>query len=262
MIGAIARKLFGSANDRRIKGYQPRVAAINALEKRAGEALRRRTARAHRGFQEARRLRHHARRHSGRGLRDGARGRQARHRPAPFRRAVDRRHDPARGLDRRDEDRRRQDAGRDAAGLSQCAVGPRRPRGDGQRLPRQARFRVDGPDLQFPRPDGRRHRARPRRRGAQEAVRLRRHLRHQQRTRLRLPARQHEVPAGGHGPARACLRDRRRGRLDPDRRGAHAADHLRSARRPLRVLQHHRRLHPQAGEGRLRDRREAAHGRR
>jgi preprotein translocase subunit SecA len=33
MIGAIARKLFGSANDRRIRSYQPRVDAINALEK-------------------------------------------------------------------------------------------------------------------------------------------------------------------------------------------------------------------------------------
>jgi preprotein translocase subunit SecA len=32
MIGALARKLFGSANDRRIKSYQPRVDAINALE--------------------------------------------------------------------------------------------------------------------------------------------------------------------------------------------------------------------------------------
>ena len=31
-----------------------------------------------------------------------------------------------------------------------------------------------------------------------------------------------------HGPARAPLRDRRRGRLDPDRRGADAADHLRA----------------------------------
>ncbi|WP_181704492.1 preprotein translocase subunit SecA [Chthonobacter rhizosphaerae] len=30
--GALARKLFGSANDRRVKGYRPRVAAINALE--------------------------------------------------------------------------------------------------------------------------------------------------------------------------------------------------------------------------------------
>src|SRR5512133_2303375 len=32
MIGALARKFFGSANDRRVKGYQARVNAINALE--------------------------------------------------------------------------------------------------------------------------------------------------------------------------------------------------------------------------------------
>src|SRR5262245_15353582 len=33
MIGAVARKFFGSANERRIRSYQPRVNAINALEK-------------------------------------------------------------------------------------------------------------------------------------------------------------------------------------------------------------------------------------
>src|SRR5262245_6937917 len=47
MIGAIARKLFGSSNERRIKSYLPRVAAINALEKDleklSDEALRART---------------------------------------------------------------------------------------------------------------------------------------------------------------------------------------------------------------------------
>jgi preprotein translocase subunit SecA len=32
MIGAVARKLFGSSNDRRIRSYGPRVEAINALE--------------------------------------------------------------------------------------------------------------------------------------------------------------------------------------------------------------------------------------
>jgi preprotein translocase subunit SecA len=32
MIGAVARKLFGSANERRIRSYQPRVDAISALE--------------------------------------------------------------------------------------------------------------------------------------------------------------------------------------------------------------------------------------
>ena len=48
MIGAIARKFFGSANERRIKGYLPRVAQINALEKElealSDDDLRARTA--------------------------------------------------------------------------------------------------------------------------------------------------------------------------------------------------------------------------
>jgi preprotein translocase subunit SecA len=47
MIGGIARKLFGSANDRRIRSYSPRVNAINALEgeleQLSDEALRART---------------------------------------------------------------------------------------------------------------------------------------------------------------------------------------------------------------------------
>jgi preprotein translocase subunit SecA len=48
MLGAVARKMFGSANDRRIKSYQPRVHAINALEpeieKLSDDELRARTA--------------------------------------------------------------------------------------------------------------------------------------------------------------------------------------------------------------------------
>jgi preprotein translocase subunit SecA len=47
MFGALARKIFGNGNDRRIKGYRPRVEAINALEpeleKLSDEALRART---------------------------------------------------------------------------------------------------------------------------------------------------------------------------------------------------------------------------
>src|SRR5216110_3271954 len=47
MIGVIARKLFGSSNERRIKSYLPRVPAINALEPKleslSDEALRART---------------------------------------------------------------------------------------------------------------------------------------------------------------------------------------------------------------------------
>jgi preprotein translocase subunit SecA len=47
MIGAVARKLFGSSNERRIRTYRPRVDAINALEKElealSDDALRART---------------------------------------------------------------------------------------------------------------------------------------------------------------------------------------------------------------------------
>ena len=47
MIGAVARKLFGSANDRRVRSYQPRVDKINALEpeieKLSDDELRART---------------------------------------------------------------------------------------------------------------------------------------------------------------------------------------------------------------------------
>jgi len=48
MLAGLARKMFGSANDRRIKNYRPRVDEINALEKQlealSDDALRARTA--------------------------------------------------------------------------------------------------------------------------------------------------------------------------------------------------------------------------
>ena len=47
MLGALAKKIFGSSNDRRVKGYRPRVAEINALEPEiaalSDDALRART---------------------------------------------------------------------------------------------------------------------------------------------------------------------------------------------------------------------------
>src|SRR5258708_35225071 len=47
MLGAVARKFFGSSNDRRVRKYQPRVDAITALEpeivKLTDEELRART---------------------------------------------------------------------------------------------------------------------------------------------------------------------------------------------------------------------------
>ena len=47
MLGNLAKKIFGTANDRRLKTYRPRVEAINALEPEVAalsdEALRART---------------------------------------------------------------------------------------------------------------------------------------------------------------------------------------------------------------------------
>jgi preprotein translocase subunit SecA len=47
MIGAVARKLFGSANERRVRSYLPRVREINELEKElealSDDALKART---------------------------------------------------------------------------------------------------------------------------------------------------------------------------------------------------------------------------
>ena len=182
-----------------------------------------------------------ARRPAARGVRHGARGvppagghhgagdrARADLGHGALRRAAHRRHRAAPGPDRRDGDRRGQDAGRHAAALPERAHRPRRAPGHGQQLPGPPRLAVDGPRLQAtsasrvaclddtepssPEP--------PRR------LPGRHHLRHQQRVRLRLPARQHGVLAGAAGAAGARLRDHRRGGLDPDRRGADAAHHL------------------------------------
>src|SRR4249920_534473 len=60
MIGALARKFFGSANDRRVKGYQSRVDAVNALEPEVAalsdEALKARTAEFRKQLEEGKTL--------------------------------------------------------------------------------------------------------------------------------------------------------------------------------------------------------------
>ena len=145
------------------------------------------------------------------------------HRAAPLRRAVPRRHRAAPGQDRRDEDRRGQDAGRDAAALPERAHRQGRAPGHRQRLPGPPRRAVDGADLPLPRPHAsarssttrassstRRYIPKDYRflhlRPVERARRLprRHHLRHEQRVRLRLPARQHEVRARRVRPARAA----------------------------------------------------------
>ena len=193
-------------------------------------------------------------------LRAHPRGGQAHAGAAPLRRPADRRDGPPRRLHRRDEDRRGQDAHRHPADRPQRAHRARRGRqprpgqgrapGHGQRLPGPPRRHVDEAGL---RPAGRDRRRAPglgpQRRGQGRGLPLRRHLRHQLRAGLRLPARQ----PGGRGrrevTARPRLRDRRRGRQHPHRRGADAADHLRRARAGGRPLLPLRQARPAAGAG-------------
>ena len=131
-----------------------------------------------------------------------------------------------------------------------------RPRRHHQRLPRPPRLGVDGPRPPFPRPDGRRHLRRDAPGRAPGRLRGGHHLRHQQRVRLRLPARQHGLDQGRVRAARAPVRDRRRGRLDPHRRGPHAADHLRPGRAERPLVHRVRAARPEDDQGRpLRGRR-------
>ncbi len=171
-----------------------------------------------------------------RGVRGRTRGREARAGHAPLRRSARGRRGAASGQDRGDAHRRGQDARGDAAVLSQRPHGQGRAHRHGERLPRPPRRGVDGAHPPLPRPFRGRGRAAdgPRR----QAGRLPggHHLRNQQRVRLRLPARQHGHAGGRAVPARTALRDRRRGGLDPHRRGEDAAHHLRPGRgfrRPL-----------------------------
>jgi len=229
MIGVIARKLFGSSNERRIKSYLPRVAEINALEGEleglSDDALRARTA----AFKQQVA--------GGASLDDVLVGAFATCREAA-KRTLGQRHFDVQligGMILHEGRISEMKTGEGKTLVATLPVYLNALAGRGVHVVTvndylaRRDFRMDGGDLQVPRPHRRRDRPWHGRRAAQEGLRRRRHLRHQQRARLRLPARQHEVPNGGHGPARAHLRHRRRGRLDPDRRGPDPADHLRAA---------------------------------
>ena len=161
MIGAIAKAIFGSSNDRYVKSLDKTIQTIAALEEQiealSDEELRAQTQK----FREQLDERQDARRHPARSLRHRARSLEARARHAPLRRADGRRHRAPPRRDRRDAHRRGQDPGGDARHLPQRDRRQGRPRRHRQRLPRHARRRVDGADLQVPRPDGRRDRAQP-----------------------------------------------------------------------------------------------------
>ena len=151
MLGAVARKLFGSSNDRRVRKYQPRVDAINALEpelmKLSDEELRARTDAFKKELAE------------GKTLDDILVPAFATVREAA-KRAIGQRHFDVQligGMILHEGQISEMKTGEGKtlvatlAGLSQRARRPRRARRHRQRLSRQARLRVDGPDLRLPR---------------------------------------------------------------------------------------------------------------
>ena len=136
--------------------------------------------------------------------------------PAPLRRAADGRHRPPRGRHRRDEDRRGQDLRRDAGAL------PERARRQAARTSSRSTTTSPSATRSGTGPSSSRSACAPRYienmmpfEPAQGGLRRRRHLRHELRVRLRLPARQHGGLARRRRPARPPVRDRGRGRLDP-----------------------------------------------
>ncbi len=254
--GALATKVFGSANDRKLKPYAAVVANINALEPEVAalsdEGLRARTVEFRKRLAD------------GETLDDLLPEAFATVREAA-KRTLGQRHFDVQlvgGMVLHEGRIAEMKTGEGKTLVATLPVylnaltEPRRARGDRQRLSRRPRRRLDGRRLQVLGSHRRHHRARHERRAAQGAICLRRHLRHQQRVRLRLSARQHEIRLFGDGAARPLLRHRRRGRLDPHRRGAHPAHHFRSARRPLGFLHHDRRVHSAADRRRFRARRE------
>ena len=244
MFGSLAKKIFGSVNDRRLKSYRPKVAAINAIEAElealSDEELRARTD----DFK--------AELAAGKSLDDILVPAFATVREAA-KRTLGQRHFDVQligGMVLHEGAIAEMRTGEGKTLVATLPVYLNALAGKGVHVVtvndylarRDAEWM--GQIYKFLGLYGRRHRARARRHGARCSLCLRHHLRHQQRVRLRLPARQHEVRVRADGAARAQLRHRRRGRLDPRRRGAHAAHHLRPARRPLRPLLRHRPAHP------------------
>ncbi len=249
--------IFGTKHERDIKAIQPLVLAVNEWEpKVAGLSdadLRAKTpdlkGRLEAMLETGLRTAGGPHGTPARGLRHRARGRQAGPGHAPLRRPAHRRHGPPRGQDRRDEDGRGQDPRGGPPRLPQRPRGQGRPRGHRERLPGPPRRRVDGPGLPLPGPHRGLHPAGDGQRGAPGGLRLRHHLRPEQRVRLRLPPRQHEVPHRGHGPAGPPLRHRGRGGLHPHRRGPDPAHHLGPQRRAHRQVLRRQQHHPQPPEG-------------
>ena len=110
-----------------------------------------------------------------------------------------------------------------------------------QLLPRPPRLAVDGARLQVPRPHRRLHRRhRAGDAGAPRRVRVRHHVRHEQRVRLRLPARQHGAcrSSSGCSAATSTRSSTKWTRCSSTKRARRSSSRARSATRATRVREH------------------------
>ena len=116
---SVFSKILRAGEGKKVRALQALVPDINALETRDRGPERRGPGPPHGRVPGAAGAGRGPQRPAGRGIRHRAGGRPADHRPAPLRRAADGRRGPALRLDRRDEDRRGQDPGVDPARLPQ-----------------------------------------------------------------------------------------------------------------------------------------------
>ena len=210
--GTIAKKVFGTPNDRKIKATRPLVAAINALEPEFqaldDAGLKAKTAEFRERFQK------------GESLDDllpeaFANAREAARRTLGLR-PFDVQLMGGVFLHQGNISEMKTGEGKTLVATMPAYLNALTGRGvhivtvnDYLAKPRR---RLDGPRLPRPRPQRRRRHPRHGGGGQEGRLRRRHHLRHQQRARLRLPARQHEVRPRPGPPARSLFRHRRRGR--------------------------------------------------
>ena len=157
MLTWVAKKLFGTSNERAVRRMRPMVVLDQRRWRRASRSSptpssRPRPPSSRRSSTTARRSTTSWSRPSPCAAKAGRRALNMRHYDVQLIGGMVLHH----GKHRRDEDRRGQDAGRDAAHLSQRARGQGRAPRHGERLPRHARRGVDGAALQLPRPVHRR----------------------------------------------------------------------------------------------------------
>ena len=242
-------RLLRVGEGKKLKALASLVPDVTALEPEiqalSDDALRAKTPE----FRRAARQRRRSRRPADRGVRRDARGRPAGHRPASLRRAAHGRRGPALRLGRRDEDRRGKDPRLHPAGLSQRPGRPgHAPRHD-ERVPGSSRLRVDGPDPPVDgsqrRPD---HPGRLRPGVQARAVRVR--LTYGTNNEFGFDYLRDNMATSVAGKVQRghVYCDRRRGRLDPHRRGAHAAHHQRPRGRRREALLPVRQHRPRASD--------------